>query len=126
MDFELAALANRPATEELPILEQDISLTGSFDPRQMSIALNDLRIVSGDEEVAGSFNIGLESTTSPSVKGSLQSAQLSPPNLLNAWPFHIAPKVQDWIAENISGGKARDFTLNIDVAQGRLAETQGR
>ena len=124
LEFKAVSLASKTSEVDGDWPNQTVNVSGQINPQKKRITLFDISAVTGEQAISGNMEIGF-GTSSPSVIGSLSSALLSSDVLLEAWPFHIAPNIQNWIAQNINKGLMRDFSLKINVEEGRLKEVAG-
>ena len=104
---------NSPGEQGTPLVLNNISVNGEFDPLKKRFAIGHSEIGNGEVGVAMSGNADYSSGSLRLAAG-LAATRMSADELKRLWPVFIVPKVRDWFAEHLISGNIDHVVLGVN------------
>lgn len=101
------------------IIISSAQLTGRV-PNRGQIAIDKLSLVTTDTTISGQAKISLKEQEINAITGKFNVGALKTEKLALYWPPSQSPVSREWIIENITGGRAVQADLTLDIKPGML------
>ncbi len=103
-----------------PVIVDKVEFTGKTSVQSARLDIDDLLVMSGQAGIRlrGSITGG---TASPGILMSGRLRDISAEFLKKLWPPVVGPKSRAWISENVSSGRIKDGSFQINIPPDGLA-----